>query len=68
MRGQVAQPQDVTSSLLDAEGSICSQRSCLTRPKDLLATLSKKDTRAGGCVVGLNMQADGGGMTAFREV
>jgi hypothetical protein len=22
----------------DAEGSICSQRSCLSRPKDLLAT------------------------------
>jgi hypothetical protein len=48
MRGQVAQPQDVTSSDLDAEGSICSQRSNLTRPKDLLATLSLKDTRASG--------------------
>ena len=31
-------PQDVTSSWSDAEGSICSQRSSLSRPKDLLAT------------------------------
>jgi hypothetical protein len=35
---QRSQPQDVTSSGADAEGSICSQRSSLTRPKDLLAT------------------------------
>src|SRR5262245_38156325 len=31
-------PQDVTSSWSVAEGSICSKRSSLTRPKDLLAT------------------------------
>ena len=32
-------PQDVTSFLeFDAEGSICSKRSYLSRPKDLLAT------------------------------
>src|SRR6516225_5910415 len=33
-------PQDVTSSGLDTEGSICSKRSRLTRSKDLLATSS----------------------------
>src|SRR4051812_9160952 len=31
-------PQDVTSSWPDAEGSICSKRSNLSRRKDLLAT------------------------------
>src|SRR5436309_11633013 len=31
-------PHDVTSSWSDAEGSICSKRSYLSGPKDLLAT------------------------------
>jgi hypothetical protein len=35
---QRSEPQDVTSSRLDTEGSICNKRSCLTRPKDLLST------------------------------
>ena len=42
-------PQEVTSSGLDTEGSICSQRSRLSRPKGLLATppleLSRKGWR-----------------------
>jgi hypothetical protein len=50
MRGRArGVPQDVTSSVLDAEGSICSKRSDLTRPKDLLATSSKGYHR--GCEV-----------------
>src|SRR5262249_57483063 len=38
-------PQDVTSSWPDAEGSICSKRSRLSRPKDLLATPPKGYSR-----------------------
>ena len=33
-----SEPQDVTSSWYNAEGSNCSKRSSLSRPKDLLAT------------------------------
>src|SRR4051812_39274583 len=37
-------PQDVTSSGSEAEGSICSQRSDLSRPRDLLATPPEEGT------------------------
>jgi hypothetical protein len=35
---QRSEPQEVTSAGSDAEGSICNERSCLSRPNDLLAT------------------------------
>jgi hypothetical protein len=63
---QVAQPQDVTSSGLDTEGSICSQRSYLIRRKDLLAT-SPKAYHHHGLVVEMNIQADGGRDVGFEK-
>src|SRR5262249_3659248 len=60
-----SEPQDVTSSGLDTEGSICSKRSCLTRPKDLLATSSESLATTRG-VVEMNIQADRGRTPVWR--
>jgi hypothetical protein len=64
MRGRW--PQDVTSSAHDAEGSICSKRSNLTRPKDRPATpeMEVTPTRSWG---ELNIQPDRGGKSRFRR-
>ena len=61
-------PQDVTSSGSDAEGSICSKRSSLSRPKDLPATPPDEDTPDPDGASKMNIQADRRGMTAFRGI
>src|SRR4029079_12162215 len=59
---QRSAPQDVTRSSTDAQGSICSQRSRLTRPKDLPCDSPNGDSPNAMLGAKGNIQADRGGI------